>query len=85
MSSSAARTTIEADLYAYLSLRFPHLEPCEAGTPLLDGGVDSLGILELMTFLGNRFGFVLEDSDFEPENFATPAHIVQFVERKQSQ
>ena len=85
MSSCAARTQIEKDLFAYLSLRFPHLESLDAGTPLLDGAVDSIGILELMTFLGDRFEFVVEDADFEPENFETPAHIVQFVERKRSQ
>jgi acyl carrier protein len=85
MASPATRAEIEADLQSYLSLRFPHLDARDAGTPLLDGGIDSLGILELMTFLAERFGFVLQDSDFEPENFETPAHIVRFIEQKQSQ
>jgi acyl carrier protein len=85
MPSPATRAEIEADLHAYLTLRFPHLGDCDASTPLLDGGIDSLGILELMSFLGDRFGFALEDSDFEPENFETPDRIVQFVERKRFQ
>jgi acyl carrier protein len=85
MPPPATRTEIEADLQSYLSLRFPHLGACDANTPLLDGGIDSLGILELMTFLADRFGFELQDSDFEPENFETTARIVNFIEQKQSQ
>jgi acyl carrier protein len=77
---------IEAVLVAYLVTQFPILETCNAHTPLLEGGVvDSIGVLELMTFVSERFGIGMEDSDFVPENVETPSHIVQFIQRKRRQ
>ena len=74
---------VEATVYAYLARRFPALAGCDADTPLLENGaIDSLGILELMTFLADRFEISLDDNDFDPENLGTPARLVQFIERK---
>jgi acyl carrier protein len=84
MTANLTHAEIESVLYTYLSTRFPHLGDCAPTTRLLDGGIDSLGVLELMSFLGDRFGFVVEDTDFEPENFETPAGLVQFIERKRA-
>jgi len=73
---------VEGVLYAYLESRFPALAPCDADIPLLEGGaVDSLGFLELMMFLGERFGIELQDDDFDPENIGTPARLVAFIRR----
>lgn len=66
---------------AYLVKRFPAAGPITDETPLLDGGIiDSLGFLELMTFLSERFGIGLDDTHFEPDNISTPAALVRFVE-----
>ncbi|MGD9925184.1 MAG: acyl carrier protein [Pseudorhodoplanes sp.] len=76
--------TVVAD---YLCQRFPALagRPLEDATPLLAGGIiDSLGILDLATFLGERLGLEISDSDFEPGNFETFGNLVAFVERKRS-
>jgi acyl carrier protein len=76
--------TIVAD---YLRQRFPTLagHPLEDSTALLVGGViDSLGILDLAAFLGERFGIEISDADFEPGNFETFGQLVAFVERKRS-
>lgn len=52
---------------------------------LLDSGaVDSLGVLELVTFLDSELGVVLADDDLSPENFASIASISRFVAGKQS-
>jgi acyl carrier protein len=76
-------TEVEAAVYAYLTRRFPALAKCDADTPLLESGViDSLGILELMTFLAERFGIVLEDEDFDPQNLETATHLIQFITRR---
>jgi acyl carrier protein len=77
------RSDIEAAIYTYLTKRFPSLECYEPETSLLESGVvDSLGILELMSFLTERFGITLEDEDLDPDNLETPARLVEFVRRK---
>lgn len=49
-------------------------------SPLLDSNLlDSLGIIQLMTFLADEFGIEVNDEDFVPENFATLASLVNFV------
>lgn len=43
--------------------------------------LDSLGIVELVSFLEARFGIQVSDDDLVPENFKTINEIVAFVER----
>jgi acyl carrier protein len=77
------RTTI-AD---YLRERFPALagKPIDDATPLLTGAaIDSLGILDLAAFLGERLGVDITDEDFEPANFETFGCLVSFAERRRS-
>ena len=50
---------------------------------LATGLIDSIGILKLVTFLEERFGFQADDDDLVPENFQTLQMIRDFVERKQ--
>lgn len=53
-----------------------------ADTPLIDGGVlDSLAILELVSFLEQTFSITLPLEDFVPENFQTPAAILVLIDR----
>jgi acyl carrier protein len=50
---------------------------------LLDAGiVDSLGVLDLVTFLEDAFGVKVEDEELNPENFESVAALVRFVEAK---
>jgi acyl carrier protein len=44
--------------------------------------LDSLTIVELVTFLEAKFGIRVQDDDLLPENFKTIDEIVAFVERK---
>jgi acyl carrier protein len=75
-----AHAETETVIYEYLAKRFPKVATWNAETSLFDSGViDSLGVLELMTFLSERFGIQLEDSDFDLANLATPEKLVQFV------
>ncbi len=67
----------------YLRKRFPALcdAPLDDATQLLTGGVvDSLGILDLASFLAETFGIEISDDDFEPGNFETFGQLVAFVE-----
>ncbi|ANH07369.1 acyl carrier protein [Shinella sp. HZN7] len=80
-STSAPASDIEAEVLAYLGTRFPALVPVTPDTPLLEGAIDSLGFLELVMFLGERFGISLEGDDFDFQELATPASLVRFVSR----
>jgi len=78
-------TRTYAIIDAYLRQRFPALSNLKPETELLAGGaVDSLGMLDLMMFLGERFGIALEDADFTPDNLATPARLAAFVDQRGS-
>ena len=71
----------------YLRQRFPALAGTTLtdDTALLEGGlIDSLGILDLATYLGEQFGIEIADDDFEPSNFETFGKLIAFVERKRS-
>src|SRR2546423_1425195 len=50
---------------------------------LLDAGlIDSTGILELVAFLENGFGIVIEDAEIVPDNLDSIRAIAAYVERK---
>lgn len=54
-----------------------------ADDPLLGSGVlDSMGLLKLVTFLEDRYGFQAGDADVAPENFGSLRAIQSYVERK---
>lgn len=82
-AASLEKTAILRTICGYLRDRFPALADVDATTPLLhSGAIDSLGFLELMTFLGDEFGITLEDEDFDASNLETAGKLVDFVERK---
>jgi acyl carrier protein len=50
---------------------------------LINGGViDSIGVLELITFLEERFGIEMEEEEMVPDNLDTVVSIEAFVARK---
>ncbi len=51
---------------------------------LREGIIDSLGVVELVTFLQSRFGLKIEQSEVRPENFDSVAKLAAFVRRKQT-
>jgi acyl carrier protein len=78
---------VSEEIASFLQGRFPALagRRLDAGTPLLaSGAIDSLGILELVTFLDERFGVQMMDDDFDPANFETLGQLVAFVERQRA-
>ena len=78
---------IRSALEGFLRERFPQFGATPIGddTRLLAAeAIDSLGILELVTFLGERFGVSIGDEDFVPENFESFGELVRFVERVRS-
>lgn len=60
----------------------PRVEPEE---PLLNGLVDSTGVLRLVVFAEEQFGVAIADEDLVPENFATVRSLGELVERKRAE
>lgn len=49
---------------------------------LLESGIiDSLGVLDLVTFLQQEFAVSVDDDDLTPDNFKSIECMAQFVER----
>ncbi len=47
-----------------------------------DGIIDSTGILELVTFLEERFGILVDDEELVPENLDSIDNIGLYLEKK---
>lgn len=71
-------STASQQLIVFLRERFPALPAdFDVDAPLLDSGaVDSLGIVEIVAFLEERFGLVLGDEDLSPARFASVATLL---------
>ncbi|WP_234446603.1 acyl carrier protein [Luteimonas sp. MC1750] len=76
----------EARIRAFLDENFP---PADAGVvpatdaSLLESGViDSMGVLLLVTWLEQDFGFVVDDDEVLPDNLDSIAAIDGFIVRK---
>ncbi|MGH2691668.1 MAG: acyl carrier protein [Actinomycetota bacterium] len=50
-------------------------------SPLLQGAVDSLGLMQLVAFLEEEFDIEIDDGDITEENFRTIADIGHYVEQ----
>ncbi len=51
-------------------------------TDLLESGIiDSLGVLDLVAFMQQEFGIMVDDGDLTPENFKSIACMAQFLKR----
>lgn len=61
----------------------PDVGPVDHGADLIEAEViDSLGIVQLISFLEEKYGITIDDDDLDPENFRSVARIATFVEAK---
>ena len=52
-------------------------------TALVENGIiDSFGFLEMMTFIGDRFGVHMRDSDLQKGNMDSINHLTHYIEKK---
>jgi acyl carrier protein len=57
--------------------------PLANGDSLLELGIiDSTGVLELVSFLEQKYGFSIQDDELVPENLDSIDRLVRFVRRK---
>jgi acyl carrier protein len=75
---------IESQIRAFLVQHFlsGRVENLRDDGSLLGNVVDSLGVLDLVTFLQDRFNIVVEDEDVIPGNLDSVNSLAAFVVRK---
>jgi acyl carrier protein len=75
---------IERDVRAFISENFIlDGEDLEGDASLTGEGVlDSMGVLELIMFVEERFGFKVPDEDTLPENFDSIDRIVRYLDQR---
>ena len=75
----------EQRIHSFLLEKFPLARKAgiESDTALLEKGIlDSLGILDVVSFLENEFSILIADEDLVPDNFHTLATLSAFVLKK---
>ncbi len=76
-------STIAERIRWFLIQQFPATRNVGNEEPLLKNGlIDSLGILEVVTFLERQFGFTVTDDELLPENFESIHSLSNFVQLK---
>ena len=79
-------TTVEHEVRTFLAENFSlgHDLNKLAGTQSLTerGFIDSVGIVEVLTFLETRYDIQISDDETVPENIDTIDNIVRFIEKK---
>jgi acyl carrier protein len=76
---------IEQQLREFIAANFLYGQPAVIGSDvsLLESGiVDSTGMLEMIAFLEETYGFSIEDHELVPENLDSIQNLVAFVQRK---
>jgi acyl carrier protein len=77
--------SIEQRIHAFLLEKFPLARKAgvDRDTALLEKGIlDSLGILDVVSFLESEFSILISDDDLVPENFQTLSTLSAFVLKK---
>lgn len=77
--------SIEQRIHSFLVEKFPLARKVGIGkdTALLEKGIlDSLGILDVVSFLESEFTLMVSDDELVPENFQTLGTLSGFVVKK---
>ena len=51
-------------------------------TPLLTGMIDSVGLMQIVSFLEEEFGIEIDPRDMTPAHFGTLTHMVTLVRQR---
>lgn len=72
---------VERQVRKFISDRFFHgrTDELPADSLLLGSVIDSAGLLELITFLQERFKITVADDDIVPEHFGTVQQFIDYV------
>lgn len=86
MTHSIQNQGLKLKIRAFILENFPIARRQDISDDALllgSGIIDSIGILQIVTFLEDEFAITVDDEEFIPENFQTIAHIAKFVQSKQ--
>jgi acyl carrier protein len=78
--------TLESELAEYIRCRISHIEKDSIGEDddlLSEGHIDSLGIVQLIEYIAERFGVNIGADEIQPENFSSARAIAALIARKQ--
>jgi len=79
-------TMVEQEIRTFLAENFSlgrDITSLQSTQSLTERGfIDSVGIVEVLTFLENRYGIQISDEETVPENIDTIDNIVRFIEKK---
>jgi acyl carrier protein len=77
-------TDIEREVRSFLVRHFlsDRAEKLRADGSLLGNVIDSVGVLELVTFLQDRFAITVEDEEVVPGNLDTVHNLVAYIAGK---
>lgn len=85
---STANTLIEARIREFITRDilysesdYPHSDDASF---IKEGVIDSLGVVELVTFAGKQFGVEVAQADVTPQNFDSVNRLAAFIRRKQN-
>ncbi len=79
--------TIDDQIQAFILEKFPLARKRTFGSevPLLESGIiDSMGILDLVSYLERQFHITVGDEELVPENFRTTRAVAEFIATRQS-
>ena len=78
--------TIEAQIKDYIAKNLLFSEDgfsySDDTSFLQEGIVDSVGIMELVAFVGDQMGVEVEDQEIVPDNFDSVSRLAAYVRRK---
>jgi acyl carrier protein len=75
---------IEQEIRSFISERFLYgrSDALNDDAPLMGNVIDSTGVIELISFVQERFAIAIEDEEVMADNFGSVKSIVAFVEKK---
>jgi acyl carrier protein len=78
---------IEADIRAYIAANLLFSDDgfhyTDDASFLREGIIDSLGVMELVTFVGSQFDISVEPNEVTPDNFDSVRKLAAYIRRKQ--
>jgi acyl carrier protein len=84
-SATSQRENVEAAIRQFILKQFPAARSRGIGAAdslLTQGVIDSLGVLEVVTFIENQFGLTVSDDEMLSDHFESIARITDLVTRK---
>jgi len=84
----ASHEQVLAQLTEFVRMNFPRARRMvfEPGDKLLDKGIiDSLGLLQILSFVETAFGLSVKDTDVTEKNFGSLATIADYVARQRGE